>query len=130
VWVKVVDTEGNLVGDVDRIKPAPDDVVDLRDAVLKKMSKQLGYCDANQLKVFAAGADPTKDKPLPPPAGVPSDTTYEAPLIVLVPGKNHRFCSLFSFLCCCSISFVCPACSCSQAEVKMDGESDEKGKKT
>lgn len=87
VWVKVVDTEGNAVGDTARVTPVPVDVELLREAVLEKKKKQLGEYDADQLKVYAAGADVAKDAPLRRSAVVPEGTDEDNPLVVVVPGN-------------------------------------------
>jgi hypothetical protein len=79
VWIKVVDTDGNELGDVDVVEPVPAHVAALRHAVKGQWSHQLGNLDASQLKVLAAGADTAKDAPLIPPSSEPS-STYQAPL--------------------------------------------------
>jgi len=88
VWVQVVDKKGNEVGDITQLELSSEANVDkLREAVLLKMSKQLSHYDANQLRVFAAGANLKTDKPLQPDKLVSSDTTYSKPLIIVAPGK-------------------------------------------
>jgi hypothetical protein len=94
VWVRVVDEKGADVGDVDRIRPAPDDVAALRDAVIGKWRNQLPGLDANQLKVYPIGTDLSSGKP---PAGVEpmrrsaavtEGTDEDHPLVVSVPGMQ------------------------------------------
>ena len=92
VWVKVVDKEGAEIGDVDQIEIAPEaNVAKLREAVILKMSKKLSHCDANDLRVFAAGADVKKDQPLRRSIPVPEGTDEDTPLIIEAPGKPPFF---------------------------------------
>jgi hypothetical protein len=87
VWVQVVDKKGNEIGDITQLELSSEANVDrLRKAVLSEMSKKLSHCDANDLKVFAAGANPKTDKPLLRSIPIPKDTSEEAPLIIVAPG--------------------------------------------
>ena len=87
VWVEVVDKECAEIGDVDQVELAPEaNVAKLRDAVILKMSKKLSHCDANDLRVFAARANPKEDTPLRRSIPAP-----DAPLIIVAPGKFLLF---------------------------------------
>ena len=88
VWVQVVDHDGNNIGDVCKIKPCPDDISDLRQAVKIKFSPDLDYTIASVLKVFADG-DTEKINPLAGNVDVPT-STYDKPLIVVAPAKEAQ----------------------------------------
>jgi hypothetical protein len=61
----------------------------LKTAVIEKLTVSLQHCDAAMLHVFAPGADPKTEMALKANALVPSDATYENPLIVVAP-KRHQ----------------------------------------
>ena len=91
VWVNVVDKEGAEIGDVTQVELDPEASVDLRKAVVLEFGPGLSHTSAPFLRVFAAGANPKEDQPLRPPDAVPEGTSYDAPLIILAPGKFLLF---------------------------------------
>ena len=74
-----------------KIRPIPEDVDDLKKKIKEAKPHDLGNCDADRLKVYAAGGDPRKDEPLRPGKEVKTlgDTTDENPLIVVAPATTQ-----------------------------------------
>ena len=91
VWVQVVTNGGGRVGGAVKIKPVPEDVADLCEAVKAKMVNDLAHCDAHHLVVFPPGANIEEQKEaLRPGAAPPSDTTDEKPMIVVAPPAKEQ----------------------------------------
>ena len=82
VWYKLNDEEADIVTLKDNAV-----VAHLRDAIKEKWGDHLA-CAAPQLKVFAAGADPTEVDPREPYDPIPTDTTGRNPLIVVSPQQD------------------------------------------
>jgi hypothetical protein len=69
-----------------RIKPIPEDVDALKMAVFPELTpREVAKC-----LVFAPGADPKTETALKANALVPSDATYENPLIVVAPKQQQQ----------------------------------------
>ena len=83
VWYKLDDESQDLVAIQDGAV-----VSDLRDAIKTKWGDRLAYA-APELKVFAAGVDPEKGKPLRADKKVIDldPTTYDESLVVVANGK-------------------------------------------
>jgi hypothetical protein len=84
-----------------RIKPIPEDVDALKNAVKEEWGGRLAFA-APELHVFAPGADPRTDTALKANALVPSDATYENPLIVVAPKPHQQPPPQYGELRCCS----------------------------
>jgi hypothetical protein len=70
-------------------KPIPDNVYALKKAVNEEWGDHLAVA-APELHVFAPGADPKTETALKANALVPSDATYENPLIVVAPKPHYQ----------------------------------------
>jgi hypothetical protein len=84
VWVQLL-VGKEKQGQSFRIKPIPEDVDALKNAVKEECTVSLQHCDAAMLDVFAPGADPRTDTALKANALVPGDTSSKNPLIVVAP---------------------------------------------
>ena len=92
VWVQLYykgkdEPEGQPI----KIKPAPEDVADLKELLkTEKAKKTLEHCDALKLRVFPPGtkAPFLQDKAIDAGDDVPSVTTSKNPLIVVAPQQQ------------------------------------------
>ena len=89
VWVQLLVGEEKQ-GDSICIKPIPEDVYALKKAVKEDCTVLLHHYDPVMLHVFAPGADPNTETALKANALVPSDATYENPLIVVAPKHQQQ----------------------------------------
>ena len=106
VWVQLLVSEEKQ-GQSFCIKPIPEDVHALKMAVFPEWTpREVANC-----VVFGPGADPKTETALKANALVPSDATYENPLIVVAPrhhqqppqdGELRCFSCIFLFSMCCS----------------------------
>jgi hypothetical protein len=100
VWVQLLVGEEKQ-GQSFEIEPIPENVDDLKMAVFPELApREVAKC-----LVFAPGADPKTEMALKANALVPSDATYENPLIVVAPEADGelRCCScIFLYSTCCS----------------------------
>ena len=87
VWVQVVDTSGNNIGKVSKIKVCLTDIDDLCEAVLGKWKNHLAHVDAADLLVYTF--DQRDQEPLVANVGVPT-STFGKPLIVVAPAKEAQ----------------------------------------
>jgi hypothetical protein len=106
VWVQLLVGEEKQ-GQSFEIEQTPRNVNALKEAVKDKWGGDLSVA-APKLNVFAPGADPKTETALKANALVPSDATYENPLIVVAP-KHHQQPPQDGELSCCS---SCVFCSC------------------
>ena len=93
VWVQLhIKGEDEPSGDPIKIKPAPDDVADLKELLkTEKAKKTLEHCDALKLKVFPPGTKSfSEDKAIDPGDAVPGGTTSKNPLIVVAPDPTSK----------------------------------------
>ena len=88
VWVQLL-VGGEKQGESFAIKPIPENVDALKTAVIEKWGGHLAVA-APMLHVFAPGADPKTETALEANALVPSDATYENPLIVVAPKPQQQ----------------------------------------
>jgi hypothetical protein len=88
VWVQLLVGEEKQ-GESFEIEQTPRNVYALKKAVKEECTVSLQHCDAAMLHVFAPGADPKTETALKANALIPSDATYENPLIVVAP-KPHQ----------------------------------------
>ena len=85
VWVQLLVGEEKQ-GQSFRIKPIPRNVNALKMAVFPELTpREVAKC-----LVFAPGADPKTETALKANALVPSDATYENPLIVVAPKQQQQ----------------------------------------
>jgi hypothetical protein len=104
IWVQLLVGEKKQ-GQSFRIKPIPEDVDALKNAVKDTCTVLLHHCDPVVLDVFAPGGDPKTETALQANALVPSDATYENPLIVVAP-KPQQQQQLGELSCCSLITFL------------------------
>lgn len=84
VWVQVVDTGRNNIGDVDELDLYPTNISKLRKAVKRQWTPRLDHVAAADLSVY------TFDKePLAANVDVPT-STFDKPLIVVAPAKEAQ----------------------------------------
>ena len=98
VWVQLL-VGKEKQGESFEIEQTPRNVDALKNAVKDKWGGDLSVA-APKLNVFAPGADPKTETALKANALVPSDATYENPLIVVAPEADGelRCCScIFSY---------------------------------
>ena len=88
VWVQLLVGEEKQ-GQSFEIEQTPRNVNALKNAVKEKWGDRLAVA-APELDVFAPGADPKTDPALEANALVPSDATYENPLIVVAPKPQQQ----------------------------------------
>jgi hypothetical protein len=85
VWVQLLVGEEKQ-GQSFRIKPIPEDVDALKMAVFPELTpREVAKC-----LVFPPGADPKTETALKANALVPSDATYDNPLIVVAPKPQQQ----------------------------------------
>ena len=93
VWVQLYyKGEDEPEGQPIKIKPAPEDVADLKELLkTEKANKTLEHCDALKLRVFPPGtkAPFLQDKAIDPGNDVPPGTTSKNPLIVVAPDPQQ-----------------------------------------
>jgi hypothetical protein len=109
VWYKLDDHQAR------RVKILTEDsiVEDLKDAIKEEAANTLKGVDTFLLRVYAADADPSKDKRLPGDRKVSEcrASSYDEPFIVQAPPKQPQQPN-GKFRCCrCLISYCCiPVC--------------------
>jgi hypothetical protein len=103
IWVQLLVGEEKQ-GQSFRLKPIPEDVDALKNAVKDKCTVLLHHCDPVLLDVFAPGADPKTEDTLDPGDPVPGDTSSKNPLIVVAP-KPQQQQQLGELSCCSLITF-------------------------
>jgi hypothetical protein len=110
VWVQLVVGEEKQ-GRSFEIKPIPEHVDALKNAIKEKCTVSLQHCDPVHLDVFAPGIDPKTGDPLDPGDPVPGNTSSKNPLIVVAPEADGE-------LRCCFV-FPCIQCAASNTEIPI-----------
>jgi hypothetical protein len=114
-WVRLKqELNADWSGDSQKIRPAPDDISDLRDAVKKAFAAKLDRVDASDLKVFPPGDHKELEQPLAADASVPGGSSAQDPIRVVfrapAPGV---FCTCLLLLLLLHVSFIAMAVSAS-----------------
>jgi hypothetical protein len=104
VWVKLYYVDGTQTGAAFKIKPVPDEVDGLKDAVKKKCADDLNGVTPANLNVYAVGDYPeTADERLLDPGDpVPTGTSSKNALIVVAQTPRQQHDGKLRCCCCCS----------------------------
>ena len=92
VWIRVIDENGNDMGDINKVYISSlADISDLRNVVKSAWSPMLDYLAMNQLSVFPISTtDFSASNRILASSLCPTDSSSTKPLLVVVPMKPNR----------------------------------------